>query len=108
MPSLTGKKPSDAYKRLLQINQSSNTGVDATTRNIQDGDGGSTVASISDDQFSRICFRRNLRVGVYSPSSTVRSRGRIVNFLICSGGANFPFNSITLDSISECISALSV
>ena len=50
MPSLTGKKISDAYKRLLQINQSSNTGVDTVTRNVTDGDGGSTVASISDDQ----------------------------------------------------------
>ena len=50
MPSLTGKKISDAYKRFLQINQSSNTGVDTVIRNVTDGDGGSTVASISDDQ----------------------------------------------------------
>tara|TARA_Y100001963_G_scaffold4265_1_gene5615 strand:- start:2199 stop:3035 length:837 start_codon:yes stop_codon:yes gene_type:complete len=50
MPSFTGNKFSNFYKRILQINQSSNTGVDTTTRNIQDGDGGSTVASISDDQ----------------------------------------------------------
>lgn len=49
MPSLTGKKISNAYKRLLQINQSSNTGVDATTRNIQDGDGNSTALNLSDD-----------------------------------------------------------
>ena len=50
MPSFTGNKFSNFYKRILQINQSSNTGADANTRNIIDGDGGSTVASISDDQ----------------------------------------------------------
>ena len=50
MPSFTGNKFSNFYKRILQISQSSNTGADTVTRNITDGDGGSTVASISDDQ----------------------------------------------------------
>ena len=39
MPSKTGNKYSDFYKRDLQINQSSNTGVDATPRTVQSGDG---------------------------------------------------------------------
>ena len=52
MPSFTGNKFSNFYKRLLQINQSSNTGVDATTRNVTDGDNGATSISLSDDVLS--------------------------------------------------------
>ena len=49
MPTFTGKKFSDFYKNLLGINQSSNTGVDTTTRTIQDGKGFDTAISLSDD-----------------------------------------------------------
>ena len=49
MPTFTGKKFSNFYKNILGINQSSNTGVDTTTRNIHDGDGNSSSASLSDD-----------------------------------------------------------
>ena len=49
MPTFTGKKFSDFYKNLLGINQSSNTGVDATTRTVQDGNGSNTAVSLSDD-----------------------------------------------------------
>ena len=49
MPSFTGNKFSNFYKRLLQINQSSNTGVDAYTRNVTDGDNGATALNLSDD-----------------------------------------------------------
>ena len=49
MPTFTGKKFSNFYKNILGINQSSNTGVDTTTRNIQDGDGNNSSASLSDD-----------------------------------------------------------
>ena len=50
MPSFTGKTFSNFYKNLLGINQTSNTGVDATTRTVQDGAGNNTVISLSDDQ----------------------------------------------------------
>ena len=49
MPTFTGKKFSNFYKNILGIDQSSNTGVDTTTRNIQDGDGNNSSASLSDD-----------------------------------------------------------
>ena len=49
MPSFTGKTFSNFYKNLLGINQSSNTGVDATTRTVQDGAGNNTAISLSDD-----------------------------------------------------------
>ena len=49
MPTFTGKTFSDFYKNILGINQSSNTGVDATTRVIHDGLGQSTSISLSDD-----------------------------------------------------------
>ena len=50
MPSFTGKTFANFYKNILGINQASNTGVDATTRNVHDGDGNSTAISLSDDQ----------------------------------------------------------
>ena len=49
MPTFTGKTFASFYKNLLGINQSSNTGVDATTRTVQDGAGNNTVLSLSDD-----------------------------------------------------------
>ena len=49
MPTKTGKPYSDYYKNDLAINQSSNTGVDSTTRVIHDGLGQSTSISLSDD-----------------------------------------------------------
>ena len=49
MPSFTGKTFSNFYKNLLGINQSGNTGVDATTRSVQDGAGNSSAISLSDD-----------------------------------------------------------
>ena len=50
MPSFTGKTVSSFYKNLFGINQSSNTGVDSTTRTIQDGEGNSTAIGLSDRQ----------------------------------------------------------
>ena len=52
MPTFTGKTFASFYKNLLGINQSSNTGVDATTRVVHDGDGDSTSISLSDDVLS--------------------------------------------------------
>ena len=49
MPTFTGKTFSSFYKNILGLNQSSNTGVDATTRVIHDGAGNSTSVSLSDD-----------------------------------------------------------
>ena len=51
MPTFQGKTPASYWKRWLQVDQSSNTGVDSTTRNIQDGSGINTSISLSDDQF---------------------------------------------------------
>ena len=52
MPTKTGKPLSSYYGNDLTINQSSNTGVDSTTRRIQDGFGNNTSSLISDDVFS--------------------------------------------------------
>ena len=52
MPTFQGTTFATFFKRILQINQSSNTGVDATKRSIQTGDGNPTCVLISDDQFS--------------------------------------------------------
>ena len=52
MPTFTGKTFSSFYKNLFGIDQSSNTGVDATTRTVQDGAGNSTSISLSDDVLS--------------------------------------------------------
>ena len=49
MPTFTGKTFSSFYKNLLGLNQSSNTGVDATLRTIHDGAGQSTAISLCDD-----------------------------------------------------------
>ena len=49
MPTFTGKTFASFYKNILGLNQSSNTGVDTTTRVIHDGAGNSTSVSLSDD-----------------------------------------------------------
>ena len=52
MPSKTGKPISESYKNDLAMNQTSNVGVDSTTRNVQDGAGNNTSISLSDDVLS--------------------------------------------------------
>ena len=52
MPTFQGKTPASYFKNLFGINQSSNTGVDATTRAVHDGAGNSTSISLSDDVLS--------------------------------------------------------
>ena len=47
--SLTGKTKASTYKDILQMNNS-NSGVDATTRNVVDGEGTASAIHISDDQ----------------------------------------------------------
>ena len=49
MPSFTSKTFASFYKNILGIDQSSNTGVDTTTRAVQDGAGNSSAISLSDD-----------------------------------------------------------
>ena len=49
--SLTGKTKASTYKDILQMNNS-NSGVDATTRNVVDGEGTASAISISDNQFA--------------------------------------------------------
>tara|TARA_Y100000310_G_scaffold163533_1_gene163372 strand:+ start:772 stop:1569 length:798 start_codon:yes stop_codon:yes gene_type:complete len=49
MPTKTGKSPATYYKNDLTIDQSTNTGIDSTTRRVQDGDGNDTSISLSDD-----------------------------------------------------------
>ena len=46
MATLTGKKISESYKDLLQISNS-NAGVDATLRDIEDGEGTASILQIS-------------------------------------------------------------
>ena len=52
MPTFTGKTFASFYKNIFGINQSSNTGVDSTTRVVHDGAGQSTSISLSDDVLS--------------------------------------------------------
>ena len=52
MPTKEGKTYSSYYKNGPQIRQSSNTGVDSTTRILEDGAGQSTSISLSDDVLS--------------------------------------------------------
>ena len=52
MPTFTGKAFANFYKNLLGISQTGNTGVDVTTRNVQDGAGNNTSISLSDDQLT--------------------------------------------------------
>ena len=52
MPTFLGKTFNTYFKNLLGLNQTSNTGVDATTRVVHDGAGQSTSVSLSDDVLS--------------------------------------------------------
>ena len=52
MPTFEGKTFASFFKNILGMNQTSNTGVDATTRNVHDGAGNSTSISLSDDVLS--------------------------------------------------------
>ena len=49
MPSFTGKAFANFYKNILGINQTGKTGVDTSTRNVQDGAGNNTALMLSDD-----------------------------------------------------------
>ena len=49
MPTFTGKTFASFYKNILGINQSTNVGVDATVRGVQDGAGNDTAIGLSDD-----------------------------------------------------------
>ena len=51
MPTFESNAFANFYKRIFQIGQTSNTGVDATTRNVQTGDGVATSMNVSDDVF---------------------------------------------------------
>ena len=52
MPSFLSKAFNTYFNRIAQIDQSSNSGVDATTRRLQTGDGVNTSISLSDDQLT--------------------------------------------------------
>ena len=52
MPTFQNTTFASFFKRIFQISQTSNTGVDATTRNVQTGDGVNTSISLSDDVLS--------------------------------------------------------
>ena len=49
MPTFEGNPFKQFYKRIMQLNQSSNAGVDSTTRELETGDGVKTALSLSDD-----------------------------------------------------------
>ena len=50
MPTFQNTTFSSFFKRIFQISQTSNVGVDATTRRVETGDGANTVLALSDDQ----------------------------------------------------------
>tara|TARA_Y100000310_G_C20475298_1_gene712100 strand:- start:22 stop:795 length:774 start_codon:yes stop_codon:yes gene_type:complete len=52
MPAKTGRTYASFYKNDLAVNQTANTGVDTTTRRVQDGAGNDSAISLSDDVFS--------------------------------------------------------
>ena len=52
MPSFLTNTFASFFNRIIQLNQSGNTGVDSTTRNLQTGDGVNTSVSLSDDVLS--------------------------------------------------------
>ena len=49
MPTKTGKPYATFYGNDLQVSRTSNTGIDTTTRSIEDGLGDATAISLSDD-----------------------------------------------------------
>ena len=49
MPSFVDSLFNSYFKRIFQIDQSSNTGVDSTSRSVLTGDGAKTALSLSDD-----------------------------------------------------------
>tara|TARA_Y100000310_G_scaffold100154_1_gene98004 strand:- start:548 stop:1354 length:807 start_codon:yes stop_codon:yes gene_type:complete len=52
MPSFSQKAFNSYWKRIFQISQTTNTGADGTTRNVETGDGRATSINLSDDVFS--------------------------------------------------------
>ena len=50
MPTKTGKPYSNFYGNDLAVNQSSNTGIDSVSRNVQDGFGNNTSLQVSTNQ----------------------------------------------------------
>jgi hypothetical protein len=89
--SLTGKTKASSYKDILQMNNS-NSGVDATTRNVVDGEGTGSAISISDNQFAvrpqdtdgtsivKVSDKDgNILFVVDSTNDVVKANGHIVN-----------------------------
>ena len=52
MPTFLSDNLANYWKRIFQISQTGNSPCDATTRNIQSGDGTATSMNVSDDVFS--------------------------------------------------------
>jgi hypothetical protein len=69
MPTFLGKPFSSYFKNLLGMNQSSNTGVDTTTRVVHDGAGQSTSISLSDDVLKVQPITDNTPTTLYVQSS---------------------------------------
>ena len=109
--SLTGKTKAGSYKDLLQMNNSNN-GVDATTRNVVDGEGTGSSLFLSDDQvavtpqdadgvaiFKVTDKDANTLLAVDSSNDVVKANGNAVNtnvkeFSLNSGSA-FPTTADT-------------
>ena len=70
MTTLTGKKIANTYKDLLQVSNS-NSGIDATLRNVEDGEGTSSPLQISNEVHFRLVAK--LLQQLYQPLITLQT-----------------------------------
>ena len=89
MTTLTGKKIANTYKDLLQVSNS-NSGIDATLRNVEDGEGTSSPLQISNDTIN---LGGTLQIGGETLTATVSALNNIADLtgatglVVVSGGA---------------------
>ena len=100
MPSKTGKPLSSYYGNDLTINQSSNTGIDATTRNIQDGFGNNTSSSLSDDVLSVQPVNDNT-TGTFLVKNQGGSNILAVDTSTSSGGSTVKCGSSQINALTQ-------
>ena len=100
MPTFTGKPFSGFYKNIPNINQSSNTGVDSTTRVLHDGAGNSFSISLSDDVLSVQPINDNT-TGTFLVKNQSGSNILAVDTSTSSGGSTVKCGSSQINALTQ-------
>ena len=100
MPTFLGNTFASYYKRIFQISKTSNTGIDATTRGIETGDGGTTALSLSDDVF-QVQPQNDNTTGTFLVKNQGGSNILAVDTLTTSGGSTVKCGTSQINALTQ-------